>query len=229
MDKQSLEFLLRDGLSVEEVAERLGEKPSTILQWTRLHGLQTNKQKHAAKGGIEQEALKRLVEAGMTIAEIATAVGLSKTALRYWLGRYGLRTRGAGRRPREAAAAAREAGLLEVTMVCPQHGETQFFLEGRGYYRCKRCRSESVTRRRRKMKEILVAAAGGRWCICGYDRHPSALAFHHVDPVRKRMPVSGGGISYSLNTLRVEANKCVLLCANCYSEVENGVATLPLE
>lgn len=35
-----------------------------------------------------------------------------------------------------------------------------------------------------------------------------------------------GGLTKSLESLREEARKCVLLCANCHSEVEWGVATL---
>ena len=173
--------------------------------------------------------LEQFVESGMTIAAISRRVGLSKTAVRYWLGRYKLKTRCARHANRETVAAAKAAGLLEVTMACPHHGVTRFVLEGRGYYRCKRCRADRVTRRRRSMKEILIADAGGRCVICGYDRHPCALAFHHLDPLSKRMPVSAGGISYALRTLRTEAQKCVLLCANCHAEVENGVVALSLQ
>jgi hypothetical protein len=39
---------------------------------------------------------------------------------------------------------------------------TDFWLEGRGYYRCKRCRMERVSRRRIAIKAILVTEAGGR-------------------------------------------------------------------
>ena len=125
------------------------------------------------------------------------------------------------------ARAAKEAGLVTIALTCIHHGETEFFLEGRGYYRCKRCRSEAVSRRRRKVKEILIAEAGGRCCICGYDRDPRALEFHHLNPLEKRMPVSASGISYGLETLRAEAKKCVLLCATCHAEVENGTTILP--
>ena len=55
------------------------------------------------------------------------------------------------------------------------------------------------------------------------------IKFHHVDPSRKRMALNGGGVAYALNTLRIEARKCVLLCANCHAEVENGAAMLPVQ
>ncbi len=89
------------------------------------------------------------------------------------------------RRPR-VAGAARDAGMLTTTMTCPRHGTTEFVIEGRGYYRCKRCRADGVVRHRQKVKAILVEEAGGRCVICGYARHLQALQFHHVDPGDKR-------------------------------------------
>jgi hypothetical protein len=102
-------------------------------------------------------------------------------------------------------------------------------IEGRGYYRCKRCRSEQVSERRRVVKAALVAEAGGRCCICGYERCVAALAFHHVDPETKRLGIAAGGLAHSLETLRVEIAKCVLLCSNCHAEVERGISALPVK
>jgi transposase len=231
MDKQSLELLLGQGMSIERIAKRFGKDPSTVSYWVKKHDLSSPYSgKHAAKGGIKRERLEELVEAGMTIAEIAAEVGRSKGTVRHWLGRYRLTTRhGRGRAARLTARAAKDAGIVTVTMTCIHHGETEFFLEGRGYYRCKRCRSDAVTRRRRKVKTILVAEAGGRCAICGYDGCIGALEFHHLDPSEKRLGVSYGGLAHALETLRAEAAKCVLLCANCHAEVENGVAVLPLK
>jgi transposase len=231
MDKQSLEFLLGHGLSVGDIGRRFGKDPSTVSYWMKKHGLVTpNREKHAAKGGIERKRLEPLVQCGMTIAEIATQVGRSKGTVQYWLRRYGLQTtNGLRKKSRERLRVAKETGQLIVMGTCAHHGETELFLEGRGYYRCKRCRSEAVARRRRKVREILVAEAGGRCCICGYDRSVAALEFHHLDPRTKRMPLSSQGIAYAIDTLRREASKCVLLCANCHAEVENGVAVLPLQ
>ena len=145
---------------------------------------------------------------------------------RLWMGRYGLQTKNkVGRRRNQAFQAARDANLTEALGVCRQHGDAVFVLEGRGSYRCKRCRQDAVTQRRRKIKEILVAEAGGRCRICGYDRHPAALEFHHLDPAQKLHAVSRRVLS--LETLPMEARKCVLLCSNCHAEVENGAAQVP--
>lgn len=229
MDKGSLQLLLDQGLSVERIAKRFGKDPSTVSYWMKKYGLVSPyREKHAAKGGIERAELEALVEAGMTIAEIAADVGLGKATVRHWLRRYGLRTQNArGRRPAEVARAARAAGLLTTVMSCKHHGETEFVLEGRGHYRCKRCRVEGVVRHRRKIKAVLVEEAGGCCSICGYDRYMGALEFHHIDPAEKLLDVSRYGVTVSLKEARAEAAKCVLLCSNCHAEVERGVSHIP--
>jgi transposase len=229
VDKVSLEVLLGRGLSLEEIGRRFDRHPSTVAYWMRKYRLvAANADKHAPRGGLDFERLQPLVEAGMTIAEIAAEVERSKATVRHWLGRHGLRTKNTrGRRPAELGARAKEAGLLAVNMRCIRHGETEFVLEGRGHYRCKRCRSESVARHRRKVKETLVAEAGGCCVVCGYDRCLTALAFHHLDPGDKRLAISQNGVTLSLDTIRAEAQKCVLVCANCHAEIESGAASLP--
>jgi hypothetical protein len=113
-------------------------------------------------------------------------------------------------------------------MSCATHGETLFAerSDGEGW-RCLLCRSEAVSRRRRKVKEILVADAGGRCTVCGYDRHVGVLQFHHRDPAEKRFSLSEAGLARSLERAREEARKCVLLCANCHTELEAGLISIP--
>jgi transposase len=184
MDRASLEEFLARGLSLADIGRRLGRHEATVAYWVDKHGLQAvNRQKHAARGGLDRAELERLVEQGASIAQIAEAVGRSKATVRHWLIRYGLKTHGArGRRIAEATWAAKRAGLATVTMRCPRHGESEFWLTGQGNYRCKRCRSDAVSRRRRRVKETLVREAGGHCRICGYDRNMRALHFHHLDP-----------------------------------------------
>jgi transposase-like protein len=231
MDKGSLAVLLAQGLSVAEIGRRFGKDPSTVSYWMEKHGLEAvHRDKHLARGGIERERLEALIEKGMTIAELAAELGLSTGTVRHWMRRYGFRTKNKlGPRNGARTRAAKDAGLVTVVRSCARHGETEFFLEGRGYYRCKRCRSEAVARRRRKVKATLVAEAGGRCCVCGYDRSVRALSFHHLDPSEKRMALAARGLVLSLDTMRAEAQKCVLLCANCHAEVEAGIISLSLE
>jgi hypothetical protein len=96
----------------------LVKDPSTVSYWMKKYGLASPyRDKHAAKGGIQREQLEPLVEEGMTIAEIANEVGLSKGTVRHRMGKYSLRTHNpARRRCREVARAGKAAGLLTVTM-----------------------------------------------------------------------------------------------------------------
>ena len=111
MDRESLRVLLAQGLSVEKIAERFDRHPTTVSYWMRRHGLQAvNRDKYAAKGGIERERLRELVEAGASIREIADAVGLSAGTVRHWLRQYGLQTDRQLRRKPHGGDAGREAG-----------------------------------------------------------------------------------------------------------------------
>jgi hypothetical protein len=76
------------------------------------------------------------------------------------------------------------------------------------------------------VKQILVEEAGGRCSICGYDRHVGALQFHHREGSTKKFGVADRGCTRSLAAVRAEAEKCVLLCANCHSEVEAGIVSV---
>lgn len=80
--------------------------------------------------------------------------------------------------------------------------------------------------RRRRVKQQLVAEAGGACVLCGYSRYAGALQFHHVDPANKSFSLGLSGLTRSIEAMRAEAAKCVLLCGNCHAEVEGGVATL---
>ena len=229
MDRASLEQLLGQGLSLAAIGRRFDLHEATVGYWVKKHGLRAvNHGKYAARGGLARGELEDLVEKGATIAQIAEAVNRSKATVRHWLRRYGLKTTGGpGRRPAAEAKAAKRAGLATVTMRCARHGDTEFWLNARGYYGCKQCRSAAVARRRRKVKAILVAEAGGRCCICGYRRNMRALHFHHLEPSEKRYEINAKGVAIALDKLRGEARKCVLLCSNCHAEVEDGMAAIP--
>jgi 5-methylcytosine-specific restriction endonuclease McrA len=93
-------------------------------------------------------------------------------------------------------------------------------------WRSKRCVGEAVTRRKQKIKELLVEEAGGRCAICGYDRTVINLHFHHVNPAEKSFALSMS-TTKALATYLEELKKCVLVCANCHGEIEAGLLVGP--
>jgi hypothetical protein len=84
-----------------------------------------------------------------------------------------------------------------------------------------------VSKRRRRLKAILVADSGGRCELCGYDRCVAALHFHHRDGRTKAFGLAERGYTRSLDIVRREAAKCRLLCSNCHAEVEAGIVNPP--
>ncbi|HEX4774373.1 MAG TPA: hypothetical protein VH234_02560 [Candidatus Saccharimonadales bacterium] len=81
----------------------------------------------------------------------------------------------------------------------------------------------AVTKRRQELKSRAVAMLGGKCCLCGYDKHPGALDFHHIDRATKSFGISSGGFSWSWTIIEAELKKCILVCANCHREIELGL------
>lgn len=224
MTREELERLLTSGLTLRETGRRVDLDRSTVGKMAKRHGLvPPGRAKYAAKP-IDVAELRRLCVSGATLAELAERFSVSPSTVRKHLGLHGLST--------AHAAGVRKGRLARRTpgepfeMTCAEHGLTTFQLDARGSVRCLQCRSAAVARRRRRVKRILVAEAGGACLLCGYDRCVRALHFHHVDPDAKAFALSRRGHTRALTALRAEAGKCVLLCSNCHAEVEDGITKL---
>jgi hypothetical protein len=61
-----------------------------------------------------------------------------------------------------------------------------------------------------------------RGCIrCGYRTHPNALELHHRDPEDKDLEIHEA-VFFGWDRLRLEIEKCDVLCANCHREHHAG-------
>ena len=219
MEKDWLEARLAEGRSIESIAKEVGKHPSTVGYWVQKHGLRSqHAPKHAARGGVDREALVALIERGLSMRADRVR------------GRVELR--GDPVLAEEVRAADRAAALLatgcrEDTFDPPRVPDARLDRlrphGARGYYRCPACTTERVASAAAGVKEILVAEAGGRCVVCGYDAYAGALQFHHLDPSQKRFGLALGGLTRALAEVREEARKCVLLCGNCHAEVEAGL------
>ena len=222
MERDWLASRLAEGRSIESIARECGRHPSTVAYWVSKHGLVSqHAERHAPRGALDGSRLESLVEQGLSIRQIAAEVDRSPASVRHWLRRFGLKTRPARYWRRDDARPDR------IMRCCPRHDWTVFRSAGGTQYRCVLCSREGVAERRRRIKQILVAEAGGRCSLCGYDRCAAALHFHHIEPAAKAFTINGQGTTRALNSLRTEARKCTLLCANCHAEVEAGVTALP--
>jgi len=223
MDKDWLEARLEAGDSIEAIAREVDRDASTVAYWVNKHGLRSpHAQRHAPRAPLTREVLEPLVAGGMSIRDIGRELDRSPTTVRHWLRQHGLKTSAAQRVRRDGST------VPEALRDCPRHGWTWFRLVGGKRYRCARCIVDAVTDRRRRVKEILVEEAGGACAACGYRDCIGVLQFHHLDPSTKRFHLGREGVSRAIDDARAEARKCVLLCANCHTEVELGFRVLPV-
>lgn len=81
---------------------------------------------------------------------------------------------------------------------------------------------KAVAERRRKLKEMVIEYKGGKCKLCDYDRYAGAFDLHHLDPSQKEFGLSVRGLTRSWEKIKAEADKCILLCANCHREIHGG-------
>lgn len=115
-----------------------------------------------------------------------------------------------------------------IERECKKHGMTRYILNAshdRRWYRCIQCASAASRARKRDKKLKLIDALGGRCTVCGYNACSAALDFHHLEPSDKEHDVVRL-LSHSYEKALAEARKCVLLCARCHREVEDGFTVL---
>ncbi len=91
--------------------------------------------------------------------------------------------------------------------------------ETRTYADRREANKASVIKRRRQNKQILVEYKGGKCERCGYDKCIDALEFHHIDPSTKE--TKNLGTTAAIEKQKAEADKCILVCANCHREIHH--------
>jgi hypothetical protein len=66
---------------------------------------------------------------------------------------------------------------------------------------------------------------GGKCVFCGYNKYIGSLDFHHTNPNEKKYSISDLR-TYSFDTLKIELDKCILVCRNCHGELHGGLINL---
>jgi len=85
---------------------------------------------------------------------------------------------------------------------------------------CRDCNRQNVKQRQVRKKILAMQLYGNNQCdLCGYDKNLAAIEFHHKDPTSK----DGRVTRLSLNKMKIEIKKCILVCANCHREIHYGL------
>lgn len=106
----------------------------------------------------------------------------------------------------------------KIIKECPKHGLSEHVLQTNNTYKCVECRKQAVNWKRRCNKLRLIEYKGGKCEICGYNKCIEALEFHHKNPNDKEFGISNGN-TVSFEKMKVEADKCMLVCSNCHREI----------
>lgn len=169
---------------------------------------------------MNKEKLIEHIESGKSTYDIAKAMNCGQTSVRYWLKKYGLKTK--------------LATIIDTDgRICKKCGNN---LKGRQTIFCsKKCKAsewDSNTKntssgwRGTQQRGVLnktkhVIENNGCKC-CKYKKNIAALTFHHRNPNEKSYEVSMRFMgSRDIKKVEEEIQKCDLLCVNCHMETES--------
>lgn len=88
---------------------------------------------------------------------------------------------------------------------------------------------QAVTKRRKRLKQMVVEYKGGKCMLCGYNRCIQAFDLHHNSDSKKNFGLSERGLTRAWDTIKKEADKCILVCANCHREIHANYVQPPRE
>lgn len=155
---------------------------------------------------MKRDILENLIEEGKSQREISRELNTSQTNLRYWLNKYGIKTRGCLR-------------LNPHKCACGETNPAKFYGNKRSI--CGPCHNRYTLKQGQLKKARVRDYLGGKCINCGYNKYASPLVIHHTNPERKD-PDFVGMRGWAWARIVEEVKDCVLLCANCHIAFHSG-------
>ena len=153
---------------------------------------------HSTLPPISASELSSLVTEGLSIAQISTRIGRSKTTVRHWLAKHALKTAN----PRFYPHPANFNEERRCT-VCAKPVSRRWLCQG--------CYTKV---RRYRQKRRAVELMGGSCTHCGWTGPLAGYQFHHVSGEKEFNIAKVANKSWSV--IVAELKKCVLLCGTCH-------------
>lgn len=97
---------------------------------------------------------------------------------------------------------------------------------GQSHSWCKICLNAQAMERQRNLKQECVDYKGAKCEHCSYDKYIGALEFHHKDPNQKEFTIAKVNQTKFNDKIKLELDKCLLLCANCHREEHARISGL---
>lgn len=110
--------------------------------------------------------------------------------------------------------------------LCSECGEidpSKFY--GRKRTMCGHCHNVYTQKLYVNKKRKAVEYKGNECTLCGYNKFYGALEFHHIDPNDKDENFVNMR-HWRWERMKIELDKCVLLCSNCHREVHGNMSEL---
>lgn len=168
--------------------------------------------------------LKQYIEQGFSTYEISKATNKSQTNVRYWLKKHNLKTKNLS----FSQGFALKEKIIEngieykICASCKTKKELlkDFYTKNEKYSHawCKTCINKNTIAIQQDKKIQAINYKGGKCVKCGYNKYAGALDFHHLDPSKKDFTIARRK-NCSLETIKPELDKCILLCRNCHAEL----------
>ena len=165
---------------------------------------------------MEKQILEDYIKQGLSFHKIAKETGYGFSTIRYWVKKLGLEEskKQIYFKQEKCLTCEKELSGNQTKYCCknckykdPVHKNSNYTAQSsRGYER----------------RQKLIEYKGGECCKCGYNRNQSALEFHHLNPEDKTFGIDIRRCSNcKWEKLVAEADKCILICANCHRELHH--------
>lgn len=171
---------------------------------------------------MNKEIFEKFIEDKVSTPLMAEALNVSVTTVRYYLKKYNLKSN---------VKRGKRTEYFKTCRVCPKPTERgtmycsssckskQHYINNGGVYPSSRHLTQAF--------KLAALEYCGKSCKhCGYNKNPSSLAFHHVDPLQKDYQVSSFKRTKLNETDKKELDKCITLCHNCHALVHDSIEKL---
>ncbi len=151
------------------------------------------------KSKIDRDEIAKLISQGLSKKEISQSLNLSYATIK----------------KHSTGIRSLKANSWYVCRDCGKNGEEHFYITAK--YHCRDCfNKKTYTASVVKIKNYMDTRGGAKCQRCGYDRYIGSLEFHHRNPSEKDPSWNRG---WNMEKLKVELDKCDILCSNCHREV----------